>query len=79
MGTLKVGDPFICGDYCGKVKSLIDDRGNQIKEAGPSTPVKVLGFTGLPQCGRRTPGHGIGARSENAERRALGSEARRTS
>jgi translation initiation factor IF-2 len=51
MGTLKVGDPFICGDYSGKVKSLLDDRGDAIKEAGPSTPVKVLGFTGLPNAG----------------------------
>ncbi len=51
MGTLKAGDPFICGDYGGKVKSLMDDRGKPIKEAGPSTPVKVLGFTGLPQAG----------------------------
>ncbi|HEY0368721.1 MAG TPA: translation initiation factor IF-2, partial [Chthoniobacterales bacterium] len=51
MGTLRQGDPFICGDYSGKVKSLIDDRGKPIKEAGPSTPVKVLGFTGLPEAG----------------------------
>ncbi len=51
MGTLKVGDPFICGDYNGKVKSLRDDRGQPVKEAGPSTPVKVLGFTGLPNAG----------------------------
>jgi len=51
MGTLKVGDPFICGDYSGKVKSLLNDRGQPIKEAGPSTPVKVLGFTGLPNAG----------------------------
>ena len=51
MGTLKVGEPFICGDYWGKVKSLIDDRGRPMKEAGPSTPVKVLGFTGLPNAG----------------------------
>jgi translation initiation factor IF-2 len=51
MGTLKTGDPFICGDYAGKVKSLIDDHGKPIKEAGPSTPVKVLGFSGLPQAG----------------------------
>jgi translation initiation factor IF-2 len=51
MGTLKVGDPFICGDYNGKVKSLMDDRGQPIKGAGPSTPVKVLGFTGLPNAG----------------------------
>jgi translation initiation factor IF-2 len=51
MGTLKVGEPFICGDYSGKVKSLIDDRGKPLKEAGPSTPVIVLGFTGLPNAG----------------------------
>ena len=51
MGTLKIGDPFICGDYGGKVKSLLDDRGKPIKSAGPSTPVKVLGFTGLPNAG----------------------------
>jgi translation initiation factor IF-2 len=51
MGTLKIGDPFICGDYGGKVKSLMDDSGKPIKEAGPSTPVKVLGFSGLPQAG----------------------------
>ena len=51
MGTLKVGDPFICGDYSGKVKSLMDDRGEPMKNAGPSTPAKVLGFTGLPNAG----------------------------
>lgn len=51
MGTLKIGEPFICGDYWGKVKSLIDDQGNPIKEAGPSTPARVLGFTGLPNAG----------------------------
>jgi translation initiation factor IF-2 len=51
MGTLKAGEPFICGDYWGKVKSLLDDRGQQVKEAGPSTPVKVLGMTGLPNAG----------------------------
>src|SRR5882762_1459480 len=51
MGTLKTGDPFICGDYGGKIKSLMNDRGQPIREAGPSTPVKVLGFSGLPQAG----------------------------
>jgi translation initiation factor IF-2 len=51
MGTLKIGDPFICGDYSGKVKSLLDDRGKPVKQAGPSTPVRVLGFTGLPNAG----------------------------
>ena len=50
-GTLKVGDPFICGFYSGKVKSLIDDLGKPIKSAGPSTPCKVLGFSGLPNAG----------------------------
>jgi translation initiation factor IF-2 len=51
MGTLKIGDPFICGDYSGKVKSLLDDRAKPVKQAGPSTPVRVLGFTGLPNAG----------------------------
>jgi translation initiation factor IF-2 len=51
MGTLRTGDPFICGDYSGKVKSLLDDRGKPVKEAAPSMPVKVLGFTGLPNAG----------------------------
>jgi translation initiation factor IF-2 len=51
MGTLRTGDVFICGDYSGKVKSLLNDQGEPIKEAGPSTPAKVLGFTGLPNAG----------------------------
>jgi len=51
MGTLKTSDPFICGDYSGKVKSLLDDRGKPVKQVAPSTPVKVLGFTGLPNAG----------------------------
>jgi len=51
MGTLQIGDPFICGDYAGKIKSLMDDRGQPVREAGPATPVKVLGFTGLPDAG----------------------------
>jgi translation initiation factor IF-2 len=51
MGTLGIGDPFICGDYSGKVKSLLDDRGKPVKDAAPSMPVKVLGFTGLPNAG----------------------------
>ncbi len=50
-GTLKVGDAFICGRFSGKVKSLMDDCGKQIKTAAPSTPVKVLGFSGLPNSG----------------------------
>ena len=50
-GTLKVGTPFICGPYAGKVKSLLDDRGEQVREAGPATPVEVLGFAELPNVG----------------------------
>ena len=50
-GTLKVGDAFICGPYSGKVKLMLDDGGNQLKEAGPSTPVEVLGFSGVPKVG----------------------------
>ena len=50
-GTLNVGDTFIAGPVVGKVRALIDDRGRQTKSAGPSTPVEVLGLTGLPQPG----------------------------
>jgi len=51
LGTLKVGDAFICGNYWGKVKQLINDLGKPVKEAGPATPVKVLGLSGLPNAG----------------------------
>jgi translation initiation factor IF-2 len=50
-GTLRVGQAFICGNYWGKVKQLIGDAGKALKEAGPATPVKVLGFSGLPHAG----------------------------
>ena len=50
-GTLHVGDNFIVGTHVGRVRALIDDRGQSIKEAGPSSPVEVLGLTGLPQPG----------------------------
>ncbi|MGJ8677085.1 MAG: translation initiation factor IF-2 [Akkermansiaceae bacterium] len=50
-GTLKPGVPFICGPYAGKVKTMIDDRGQQVKEAGPSMPVEVIGFAELPNVG----------------------------
>ena len=55
-GTLRVGDPIVAGAAWGKVKALVDDRGDQIKEAPPSTPVQVLGFSEPPECGRRAPG-----------------------
>jgi translation initiation factor IF-2 len=50
-GTLNVGDNFIAGPVVGKVRALIDDRGRQVKSAGPATPVEVLGLTSLPQPG----------------------------
>jgi translation initiation factor IF-2 len=50
-GTLAVGDTFIAGPIVGRVRALIDDRGKPTKAAGPSTPVEVLGLTGLPQPG----------------------------
>jgi translation initiation factor IF-2 len=50
-GTLRVGDTLIAGTIVGKVRALIDDRGRQIKSAGPATPVEVLGLGGLPQPG----------------------------
>lgn len=50
-GTLKLGTPFICGPWSGKVKSMLNDRGQPVKEAGPATPVEVIGFSGLPNVG----------------------------
>jgi translation initiation factor IF-2 len=50
-GTLKVGRPFICGPYAGKIKALINDRGEPVKSATPGTPVEVLGFEELPRVG----------------------------
>jgi translation initiation factor IF-2 len=50
-GTLRVGDFFICGEVFGKVRALIDDRGNQVREVEPSMPVEVLGLDGLPGAG----------------------------
>ncbi len=50
-GFLKVGDPFVAGNTMGKVRALMDERGKRIPEAGPSRPVRVLGFEELPQSG----------------------------
>jgi translation initiation factor IF-2 len=50
-GTLRVGDPFVTGLHYGKVRALIDDRGDRLAEAGPSIPVEVLGCSGLPEAG----------------------------
>ncbi|MDX1661703.1 MAG: translation initiation factor IF-2, partial [Gemmatimonadota bacterium] len=50
-GTLYVGDAFICGLYDGKVRAMLDERGNNVEEAGPSTPVRILGLNGVPEAG----------------------------
>ncbi len=50
-GTIKAGDAVICGQYYGRVKALIDSHGKRLKQAGPSTPVKIVGLDGVPNCG----------------------------
>jgi translation initiation factor IF-2 len=50
-GTLRVGDIFVAGAISGKVRAMIDDKGKQVKEAGPSVPVEVLGLGGVPSAG----------------------------
>jgi translation initiation factor IF-2 len=80
-GTLSVGDTFIAGPVVGRVRALIDDRGRPTKVAGPSTPVEVLGLTGLPQPGDvfqvadAAKARQIAAfREEQAKNRALGAK-----
>jgi len=51
QGTLKVHEPFIVGQISGKVRAMFNDRGEAITEAGPATPVEVLGLQGVPQAG----------------------------
>ncbi len=50
-GTVKVGDIFVVGQESGRIRALIDDQGNQIKSAGPSKPVEILGSGGVPRAG----------------------------
>lgn len=50
-GTLRGGDHFICGKFSGRVRALFDERGKTVKEAGPSIPVQILGFEGVPSAG----------------------------
>ena len=49
-GTLKVGDPFICNNYAGRVRAIMDERGNRVHEALPSEAVQILGFDQVPQA-----------------------------
>lgn len=50
-GTLRVGDYLLAGQYSGKVRAMLDERGNRVKEAGPARPVSILGLDGAPQAG----------------------------
>ena len=52
-GTLKAGDPFVCGDVSGRVRLMLDDRGQRVDKALPSYPVKILGLDGCPQVGEK--------------------------
>jgi translation initiation factor IF-2 len=50
-GTLKIGDYLLAGKHSGKVRAMFDDKGNNLKEVGPSSPVSILGLDGAPQAG----------------------------
>jgi translation initiation factor IF-2 len=50
-GTLHLGDNFICGKFSGRVRAMSDERGKAVKEVGPSLPVQILGFEGVPAAG----------------------------
>ena len=50
-GTLRIGDPIVCGIYHGKVRTMLDDLGNPVDAAGPSIPVEVIGLSGVPMAG----------------------------
>jgi translation initiation factor IF-2 len=50
-GTLHLGEPIVIGQHFGKVRTLINDKGEQIQEAGPATPVEIQGLSGVPQAG----------------------------
>ncbi|MFD2255950.1 translation initiation factor IF-2 [Luteolibacter algae] len=68
-GTLKIGTPFICGPFAGKVRSLINDLGKNVKVALPGTPVEVIGFEELPHVGDH-----LTEMKNEREAKALGSE-----
>jgi translation initiation factor IF-2 len=82
-GTLRVGDSVVAGAAWGRIKALIDDKGDNVKEAPPSTPVQVLGFDNVPAAGDelRTTEKGRTARdiAEQREQRLRTADQRRTS
>ncbi|MGZ8379566.1 MAG: translation initiation factor IF-2 [Gemmatirosa sp.] len=82
-GTLKVGDDFICGQFSGRVRALLDERGKTVKSAGPAIPVQILGLAGVPTAGDQlivvedaTQARDIAQRRERLDREA---RSRRTS
>jgi translation initiation factor IF-2 len=50
-GTLHQGDPFVCGTQYGRIRAMVNDRGQRVDEAGPATPVEILGLGGVPEAG----------------------------
>ncbi len=86
-GTLKLGDAIVCGPHWGRVKALINDRGNKVRTAGPSIPVKCLGLNNVPEagaeflaCGNDREARAIAEERTNAARLSqLGSTPRRAS
>jgi translation initiation factor IF-2 len=50
-GTLHAGDPFVCGTQYGRVRAMMDENGQKLEDAGPSTPVEILGLGGVPEAG----------------------------
>ena len=76
-GTLHIGDDFICGSLAGRVRALLDERGQRVEEASPSIPVQILGFDGVPQAGDSFTAvpEGAGARDIAQRRQRLDREA----
>ncbi len=72
-GTLRIGDPFVVGVSSGKVRAMLDERGNKVTESGPSTPVLVIGLDSLPNAGDNfvTVNSDTEARNISNERRQL--------
>ncbi len=50
-GTLRAGDPVVCGMHYGRIRAMLDDRGNPVESAGPSLPVEIVGLSGVPMAG----------------------------
>jgi len=83
-GTLKVGDSFIAGVYSGKVRAMFTDNGEKLDSATPSTPVEILGFTGIPNAGapfqvteNEKQARQIGAKRQELERQGVASNVKK--